>query len=367
MANRTRLYWICQLAGWTAYLLINVLLVTLVADHPWWGYLHSAILVGTGLGATHVYRLAVRRWRWADRSLWHLAPRVLLASVCIGALLTGLLYAISWLLQPYAPPDKDPFKAVHLLISTFNIAVVVFIWSLIYFGVHAVWDHRKAEINTWKLKAQVEATKLKALKLQLNPHFLFNSLNSVRALIVENPERAQDMVTRLARLLRTTLQAGDTATCPLREELRTVRVYLELEAVRLEERLRYTIDVDDTLGDCPVPFLLIQTLVENGIKHGIAQHPSGGVIAVAAERTEETLVLRVDNTGHLDEEALQHGVGLQNARERLHLLFGDDAALSLRALNATTVRAEVRLPHAPRRAAPPATPSFASLTPPSPA
>ena len=365
--NRKRLYWMCQLAGWTAYLLINVLLLTLVADHPWWGYLHSVILVSIGLSATHAYRSAVRRWDWAELSLWKLAPRVVAASLLLGVLITALMFAVAWLIKPYGPAANEEFEAAYMLVSVFNLAVVIFIWSLIYFGVHAVWEHRKAEINTWKLKAQVEANKLKALKLQLNPHFLFNSLNSVRALIVENPERAQDMVTRLARLLRTTLQAGDTTTLPLREELQTVRVYLELEAVRLEERLRYSIDVDEALGDEPVPFLLIQTLVENGIKHGIAQRPDGGAITVAAHRTEEALCLHVDNTGELDEEALQQGVGLQNARERLQLLFGDEASLTLRAIGDATVRAAVHLPLAPHRAARPTPSAAASLTTPSPA
>lgn len=365
--DRTRLYWTCQLAGWTAYLLINLLLVTLLVDTPGWRYMYSLALSGVGIGMTHAYRSVVRRWNWTALSLWKLAPRVLGASALIGLLITGFMFGLSWLLSSYRPDDQETAAGVYFLISTFNVGVVILIWSLIYFGVHAVWEHRRAEVNTWKLRAQVEATKLKALKLQLNPHFLFNSLNSVRALIVEDPSRAQVMVTRLARLLRTTLQAGNTATCPLREELQTVRVYLELEAVRLEERLQYSIEASADLNDEPVPFLLIQTLVENGIKHGVAQRPAGGTIAVAAQRTEDGLCLRVDNTGRLDPEALQEGVGLKNARERLQLLFGDDASLTLRALDDATVRAEVHLPRtetpAPRLAPASSTP----LTMPSPA
>src|SRR5690606_9276799 len=127
--------------------------------------------------------------------------------------------------------------------------------------------YRAAEVERWRLQAAVKDAELAALRAQVNPHFLFNSLNSIRALIVEDPARAQQVVTQLAALLRYTLQAGATSTVPLEAELHAVRTYLALESIRLEERLRYTIDVDDAVRQAPVPPMLVQTLVENGIKH----------------------------------------------------------------------------------------------------
>jgi LytS/YehU family sensor histidine kinase len=215
-------------------------------------------------------------------------------------------------------------------------------WVSIYFGVHYFWNYRQAEIDNWKLEARAEAARLKALKLQLNPHFFFNSLNSVRALIAKNPDRAQRMVTRLARLLRTTLQVDDVKTVPLAEELSTVRTYLELEKVRFEERLQYEIDATDAARDRPVPFLLVQTLVENAIKHGIAERQGGGTVGIRAKEEDGTLCLRVTNPGVLEDES--GGTGLSNARERLALLFGDEAALEVQNSGPDTVAATARLP-----------------------
>lgn len=342
--NQTRLYWVCQLGGWTAYTGSGVMLSALFHPLTWASVAGSVLLGAFGLLYTHVYRALIHRWGWKHLPLAPLIPRVLGACVVIATALYITMAPIGrYLLELDAYPEMESELGL-LLVSILNGSIIILLWSLIYFGVHAVWNHRRAEIDRWKMKAQMEATKLKALKLQLNPHFLFNSLNSVRSLISEDPSRAQHMVTRLARLLRTTLQGGDTTTVPLRDELDTVRVYLELEAVRFEDRLRYRIDVPDALLPCPVPFLIVQLLVENGIKHGIARRPSGGRVVVSARREDDLLCLRVENPGHLDPDVLTHGVGMQNARERLQLLFGDRATLTLHNHGAATVRAEIRLP-----------------------
>jgi LytS/YehU family sensor histidine kinase len=229
-----------------------------------------------------------------------------------------------------------------LVLSIANGWILFLLWSVIYFGVHAVWSHRRAEVEKWKLEAQAKAARLQALKLQLNPHFFFNSLNSIRALIADEPARAQRIVTRLARLLRTTLQVGDVKTVALQDELRTVQTYLELEKVRFEERLRYEIDVSARARSRAVPFLLVQTLVENGIKHGVAPRQGGGTITVDAEVVGDALRLRVTNPGTLEKEG--DGIGLTNTRERLRLLFGDEASLTLEVAAPGRVQATVVLP-----------------------
>jgi two-component system sensor histidine kinase AlgZ len=146
----------------------------------------------------------------------------------------------------------------------------------------------------------------------------------------------------LARLLRSTLQVDDVKTVPLEDELSTVRTYLELERVRFEDRLQYEIDASDEALTRPVPFLLVQTLVENGIKHGIATRQGGGLISIDALVREDALRLQVTNPGTLQSE--DGGVGLQNARERLQLLFGDDASLTLENAAPDTVAATAVLP-----------------------
>jgi LytS/YehU family sensor histidine kinase len=223
------------------------------------------------------------------------------------------------------------------------------VWLTIYFGLHAVWNYRQAEIDRWKLQARAETARLEALKLQLNPHFFFNSLASVRSLISEAPARARKMVGRLARLLREALQASDKKTVPLQDELSTTRTYLELEKVRFEDRLDWTIDAGEAALQRQVPYMLVQTLVENAVKHGIGQRRAGGTIRVEAsvEDEESPLRLQVANPGELGKEADPErgsGTGLENARERLRLLFGEEAALTLAQSGPETVTATAQIP-----------------------
>lgn len=345
--NRHRVYWVCQLAGWSVFFAINLIIVTLFQKFDWERTFLIALTCVLGLVATHLYRAFVRRRGWLTLSLSQLIPRVLLSTLVLATFIHAITDPVGRFVLELDTYEKINSEVGYLILSLFNGSAIMLLWSLIYFGLHYLWNYRQAEVDKWKLKAQVESTKLRALKLQLNPHFLFNSLNSVRALIVEDPDRAQTMVTRLAGLLRTTLRSDHTTTVPLQEEMRTVRAYLELESVRLEERLQTEIDVDPATFDHPVPFMLVQTLVENGIKHGIAARPKGGQITITARFADDGLKIRVTNTGHLDAAARPEGVGLQNARERLHLLFGGEASLRLFNADADTVAAEVTIPPVP--------------------
>lgn len=358
--NRTRAYWMCQIGGWTAFVISRVALSMFFRDLTW---SHAAFYVLTGavgLLYTHLYRYVIQRRGWTRLSLWQLAPRVVGAAVLIATLLHFTIDPIGRYVLALDFYQEIESEIGVFLAAVVNGSILFLLWSLIYFGVHIFWSHRQAEVDKWKLEAQAETARLKALKLQLNPHFFFNSLNSVRALIAEDPERAQRMVTRLARLLRSTLQVDDVKTVPLEEELSTVRTYLELETVRFEDRLQYCIEADENALDCPVPFLLVQTLVENGIKHGIAQCQGGGTITIRAEVRDDALRIRVTNPGTLRTE--EGGTGLANARERLELLFGTEASLELENADADTVRATALLP-TQRRAERPSAEAASRATP----
>lgn len=346
--NRTHVYWICQIGGWGLLFAITIVLNTLRFGFSSRLVLNQGLVVVVGLTMTHFFRTYVHRVGWKAYSPRELAPRVLGSSVMMAVLFHGL-FLLFYSLRIYEPLGvDDPEEFLELsrqLGSVFGMSLFFFLWSVIYFGIHYFRNYRQAEIDKWKLEAQAESARLKALKLQLNPHFFFNSLNSVRALIAEHPERAQRMVTRLARLLRSTLQVDDVKTVPLEEELSTVRTYLELERVRFEDRLDYEIDAAEEALGHPVPFLLVQTLVENGIKHGIAQKRRGGMIEIQADVDEEALRLQVTNPGHLESE--DGGIGLSNARERLRLLFGEEASLAVENATSDRVVATTVLPLRP--------------------
>ena len=348
-ANRQRAYWACQLGGWTLYALGQISTLLFHASNVLWGVFIVALNIPLGIGLTHAYRAFIQWRRWTDRSLLHLAPRVAAATVVLSLAFTAGSAGIALATTPWSPFGGVTLADLTLpqLLNTANrVSPTFLLWSVLYFGIHFFWNYRSAEIDRLQLAVQSRDAKLEALKLQLNPHFLFNSLNSVRALVTEDPSRAQQMITRLARLLRSTLRNSRETTVPLGDELDLVRTYLDLESVRLEDRLTYAINAEHAPHACAVPPMLVQTLVENAVKHGVARRPEGGHIRVAARRSEGQLHLTVCNPGTLRHAARDDGVGLDNVRERLGLLFGEAATLTLRDDN-DTVRATACLPCRP--------------------
>jgi LytS/YehU family sensor histidine kinase len=217
-------------------------------------------------------------------------------------------------------------------------------WLCLYFFYHLFDRYTRLRIEQLRLVACVKEAELRALKSQINPHFIFNSLNSLRGLIDENPDRARQAVTQLANLLRYSLQSGHLETVPFEEELRTVNDYLALEQVRHEERLRVRLDIAPGALGLSVPPMLLQTLVENAVKYGIAPRREGGEIMVIARCERDHLRLQVTNPGTLAANGGSTGVGLRNAAERLRLLFGSRATLNLREDPSGRVVAEVILP-----------------------
>jgi LytS/YehU family sensor histidine kinase len=207
----------------------------------------------------------------------------------------------------------------------------------------AVRRRRAAELDALRSQVLAREAKLRSLQQQLNPHFLFNCLNSLRGMIDEDRARAQQMVTRLAELLRASLRQDACEAIPLEEELTTVNAYLELESVRLEERLRIRREIAPEARDALVPPMLVQGLVENALKHGIAQLPEGGELLLRIYRVGEMLRVEVGNTGRLRTDR-GGGIGLANARERLRLLHGERAMVELSEEPQGWVQATVALP-----------------------
>jgi LytS/YehU family sensor histidine kinase len=190
-----------------------------------------------------------------------------------------------------------------------------------------------------------QTSQFHALRSQLNPHFLFNCLNSLRELIDEDRDRAKQVIDQLSALLRYTLRADRVETVSLKEELAAVEDYLTLEKVRFEERLCTRLDIDPRSLEARLPPMLLQTLAENGVKHGIARLPEGGELVIVTHVLEGNLHVEITNTGKLsDAKEGSSAVGLDNARERLRLMYGDHASLTLEADGGSKVRAEVVIP-----------------------
>ncbi len=223
------------------------------------------------------------------------------------------------------------------------------IWTMLYVRFTEVRRQHEREIN---LRLAVREAELRALEAQINPHFLFNCLNSIRALVAENPARAQDMITRLANIFRYNLRRDHAHTVPLASEVEVVGDYLALESVRFEDRLRVRFAIAPGTEKTAVPSMLLQSLVENALKHGIAPRPAGGDLIIRAEpvirvdRESNATRIEVENTGELTQAAASEpaGVGLNNTRERLRLLYDGRASLELRNREDGHVVATVLIP-----------------------
>jgi LytS/YehU family sensor histidine kinase len=283
-----------------------------------------------------------------------LTARIVVAGFIVGTPL-GILTQISAVsalqdpgpaLREYAPTlSASMTVTIQTLLQIANWAVLYMIWLAIYFAAVGLREYRTVRLAQSELARALQLAELRLLKSQLNPHFLFNALNTVRSLIADNPSRAQSAVTRLANTLRYTLRSRHDELVTLSQELDIVSDYLELESMRFEDRLRIESHVPDDAAGVHIPVMLLQTLVENAIKHGIAELPSGGLLRISAVLQNETLILEVENPRpSATIRITQEGVGLRNARDRLRLLFGTRASLELDLAKPAVATARLRIP-----------------------
>jgi hypothetical protein len=348
-------YWIFQLTGWGVITLGRFIGGVTVLDLAWARLLLELLLVNTvGLVLSHWLRDFVRRNRWRALPIRNLAWRILVASFVCGApigIVTQFTYLSALvdpgtLLREYAPALRFQLALpVAIALEILNWAAVFLVWLTIYFIAIAVREHRSAKFRQSELARALQLAELRLLKSQLNPHFLFNALNTVRSLIADNPSRAQSAVTRLANTLRYTLSSRQDELVTLSQELDIVADYLELESMRFEDRLRIENHVPEDAAGAHIPVMLLQTLVENAIKHGIAELPSGGLLRISAVLQNEMLILEVENPRSSAPVRTAHeGVGLRNAHDRLRLLFGARATLELDLSKPAVATARLRIP-----------------------
>jgi Histidine kinase len=329
-----RLYWLCQFIGWGLYTVGNFLAALAVLHPPARrAALDLLILSVLGLACSHALRAYMRAHGWANLSRTARIGRVLLASSVCGVALATVktLFGLApWQTGDF-PIEFAPFqRSLALVVPALNWTFLMLLWCALYYGALALRAHKSAQLRESELARALQLSELRGLKSQLNPHYLFNALNTVRALIAIDPTAAQQAVTQLARTLRYTLGAGQEDLVTLEQELATVEDYLALESLRLGERLRVQWDMPAAARGVRIPVMLLQTLVENAIKHGIAELPSGGLLKVAACLERDVFTLTVENAcPNPAVNPASDGIGLHNATQRLRHLFGREASLQL--------------------------------------
>ena len=338
--SKRQAYWILQLFGWSAWATFNILLLFFLESATLNKSVIIFILSGYYLLSTHFLRYVILKNKWLDLSLLQLLPRILALTIVL-AISNYLIHIIaSTLLNTIdVQSDLDPMVIIgYLLLSV----LYYIIWSAIYLVFH-YFERYNASL---KYDAIVYEIELNRLKSQLNPHFIFNALNSIRALVDEDPVKSKRAITQLSNILRNSLIMNKRKLIDFNDEIKTVRDYLDLEAIRLEERLKINIDIAPEADSFQIPPLMIQTLVENGIKHGVATLTKGGLISLKAWQDDDHLKIQIRNSGqYVNGAGVENtGYGLENTEQRLNLIFGQTATFNIGNEDNNTVLTEITIP-----------------------
>lgn len=341
--SKNKLYWLFQIVGWSLYFGNEVFAYTLQYGFENQLLFQAFANIILTIFLTHTFRYIVKRYNWITLPLPQLAIRVLLGVF----IMTDLMVALNLPLDAKYTGQlisEEPILAIEYFI---NLSKPVMVWVLIYIFYHYSEEKRQREIEQLKLRTSIKETEAKVLKAQMNPHFMFNALNSIRALVYEEPTKAQQGITQLSNILRSSLIADRRTTISLKEELRTIEDYLALEKVRYEERLQSKWDIDENTLGIQVPPMMLQTLVENAIKHGVQKAIGWGFVEINTSIVEDKLYIKIRNTGQLhstDSDSESGGFGLKNTAQRLDILYGTDASFKIYQEDNLTVCAEIVIP-----------------------
>lgn len=343
MRTGTRQYWLFQAFGWGIFALINTFFAVTFDQFNDRFMIRVGIFIILGIAFTHLMRWIIHQTGLLLRPL----NRQIAGFVFLTFLISIAIELIKLFVYRVFKLEGENAEITflgRLLINAFTSFVYLFIWSSIYFMYHYVAKSRKQQLDTLQLESLVKELELKTIKAHINPHFIFNSLNSIRALVVENPERARQAITELSNILRSSMQADKSESVMLEKELNIIKDYLALENMRFEDRLKIEYDINqDTLG-LPVPPMMLQTLVENAIKHGISKQIHGGIVRIESLIKGNFHQLAVQNTGSLNGSANGEGFGLSSTTDRLSLLYGNKAKFEIKQATPSLVEALVQIP-----------------------
>ena len=332
-------YWILQIGGWFG--LSTLLYVVNRANNvefDWNRLMLLFVFAFNGIVLSHILRAALLYFNLLNGKPWRVFGFVALACV-FSAFAFQLNYEI---LQGALTEHVTFGNPGQFLGQTLVMFIVFASWSLIYFVNHYFRAMRKNELDNLKLVGQKQQIELALMRSQLNPHFLFNSLNSIRALISDQPIEAKTGITKLSNILRNILIYSRRDWVSVSEEMAFVRDYLDLEKIRFEERLRYKETLIGNPEQIQIPPMTIQSLVENAVKHGVNNLKNGGAVEIIIEKKENFLIIEVLNDGTLQHKT-DTGVGLANTKLRLKQSYNKEVELTLSNEN-NRVSAKIKIP-----------------------
>lgn len=343
--DRNRFFWLLHTSGWVGFALVHYLGSLL---HDVRGIFVMVIFLGAYAGWMFTLPL-----RYVYRKAWNLSPLKIALVVIVASYVTGVMWQVVknityWEIYKHGwQPDfwlyytKGSVWAFYIILS----------WSGLYFGIKYYQMLQREKRNVLQANTQAHQAQLKMLRYQLNPHFLFNTLNAISTLIlVEENKTANGMVTKLSEFLRYSLDKDPMKKVTLESEIHALQLYLDIEKVRFEDRLQVTFNIAKDCQNALLPSMILQPLAENAIKYAIAVQEDGGTITVNVNRFGNDLLVEVADNGpgaEIKDGNLyrESGVGLANTRERLQALYPNQFSLVVSQNTPTGVKVNIRMPY----------------------
>lgn len=329
------LYWGVQASGWTIYFLFYIFVlysadVFRLTPHL---FVSAAFSVFILILLSNLIRYFILRLNIISKKVYQIVLITFILATVASTLYVLLNHAYDLIVGVdylvHSDGDVKELTLPGFFFSLLRTVTMLLVWCGFYYAFIILEKSKAQEILNLKWEASKNEIELKNLRAQLNPHFLFNSLNSIRALVGINPDQAKTSITELSTLLRQSINLGKMRVISLRDELDLVKIYLDLEQIRFEERLQIEYQVSEDSLPCEIPPLMIQTIVENGIKHGISKSIDGGFIRLISSYSNSELQLEIRNTGHLNPSNNGGGIGVSNSKKRLEILYGKEAEFSI--------------------------------------
>ncbi|WP_409965997.1 hypothetical protein PIECOFPK_02415 [Mycovorax composti] len=347
-----RYYWVLQILGWSAFFFWHLFLAWSLdkMNDPQERIImiqRMASFSILGLILSHLLRIAILKTKVLSLKVSKQIALLLLYTL-ITSFVCGI---IEWVvLKKLELLHKSELGILNksllllLLNNAFSWFFYFLIWSSVYFGYHYITKAQQEQIDNLILKSHIKELELKTIKTHINPHFIFNALNGIRAMVDEDPQRARRAITELSNILRSSINLDKSETIALSDELNIVKDYLALEQMRFESRLQVSFNIEEETLYQQIPPMMLQMLVENAIKHGISHEVNGGIVKLTSTVKNGLLELIVENTGQLKATPPDSGFGIKSIRERLSLVYGDNATFEIKQAAPHIVEAKLQLP-----------------------
>ena len=327
--NSKKYYWLCQLLGWGGMVGVETINYTFFIVGKFNPELIKSLLIDAtaGIIVTHLFKIIISKYNFFSKSktsIWIVA----LLSTIILALLMIIVGFIPTLFQPNGISLFKTITPIYFFGLMMNWMRYVGVWVIIYFMYKIVQQNNQIIKEKLVLENISKTTELELLKTQLNPHFLFNALNSIKALVIINPDVSRDAIVKLSELLRFTLQYGKEKLIPIHDEIAEVTKYLELEQLRFEKRLTVVYDIHENSLNQTIPPATILTLAENAVKHGVSKYLEDSTVVISTKMEDQYMIVSVQNNG-IYTVGETNGIGLKHVNKRLEEIYNHKAIFGI--------------------------------------